>query len=315
MKNFLEHLILGLKVGLLCGLSVLVWQTIITLKRFFVSPKARDFLTMGNHTEKKIVPSMGGIAFFLLLPFILWEDNFSARSIFISLTAGLFGILGAVDDISKIKHGKGVSIRTKLILGFFAALIPSIYYLFAFPQSLYMNFFFFTIELKYFFVLWLMWVMTATVHAVNLVDGIDGLAITQAWIVSFFSVFFTKITFIFNYANYLFISFWRFNTHPAKILMGDVGAFFIGGLLASQFLVSKSELLLPFSGIIFVGNTIICLLQIFSFKFLGKRIFSFTPYHHALELKGWTEKKINLVYGTITVCANLLLLAVIYLGT
>lgn len=308
-----KSLLFGLRVGILCGIAVIIWQTIITLKRFFVSPQAREFLTMGRHSEKKIIPSMGGIAFFLLLPFILWEDSFSSRSIFISLTAGFFGLLGAIDDISKIKRGKGISIRSKLFFGFWVALIPSLYFIFAFPQSSYIDFFFFTLDLQHFFILWLMWVMTATVHSVNLVDGIDGLAITQVWLVSFFSIFFTKTNFIFRYTNYLFIQFFLQNMPPAKIFMGDVGAFFLGGLLASQFLVTKTELLLPFSGIIFVANTVICLIQIISFKWFKKRVFSFTPFHHALELKGWSEKKINLVYSAITILVNTTLVTIIYL--
>jgi phospho-N-acetylmuramoyl-pentapeptide-transferase len=303
----------GLQVGLLCGVAVMVWQVIIRLKHFFISPKAREFLTMGSHTEKRIIPSMGGIAFFLLLPLILWKENFSERSIFISLTAGLFGLLGAIDDISKIKRGRGISIRSKLFFGFWAALIPSLYFLFAFPQNSYINFFFFSVQLKYFFVLWLMWVMTATVHAVNLVDGIDGLAITQVWLVSLFSIIFTKTDFVFRYSNYLFLQFFFQNKPPAKIFMGDVGAFFLGGLLASQFLVTKTELLLPFSGIIFVANTVICLIQIISFKWFKKRVFSFTPFHHALELRGWSEKKINLVYSAITILVNITLVTIIYI--
>ncbi len=308
-----KNLLFGFKIGLLSIIAILIWQMIIRLKKFFISPQAREFLTMGAHSKKKIIPSMGGIAFFLLLPLILWEDNFSSKSIFISLSAGLFGLLGAIDDISKIKRGRGISIRSKLFFGFWVALIPSIYFLFAFPQNSYIDFFFFTIDLQYFFILWLMWVMTATVHAVNLVDGIDGLAITQVWLVSFFSIFFTKATFVFQYTNYFFIQFFLQNMPPAKIFMGDVGSFFLGGLLASQFLVTKTELLLPFSGIIFVANTVICLIQIISFKWFKKRIFTFTPFHHALELKGWSEKKINIVYSAITIIMNLFLMLIFYL--
>ncbi len=280
---------------------------LIRWKQYFISPKSREYLTMGTHQEKQITPTMGGIAFFVLIPFMLFENHFSKESIFISLTAGLCGLLGSIDDLSKIRTGGGISIRKKLFFGFWTALIPSIYYLFAFPASTHINFFFFTIDLKSGFILWLMWVITATIHAVNLIDGIDGLAITQTWIISFFSIFLTKISFVFRYANILFVQFWLQNKYPAKIFMGDVGSFFLGGLLASQFLVSKTEILLPFSAIVLVINTLICLIQIVSFKIRKKRIFTFTPFHHALELQGWSENKINLVYGGLTCIINFII--------
>ena len=66
-----KDLLFGFKIGLLSFIAILIWQMIIRLKKFFISPRAREFLTMGTHTEKKIVPSMGGIAFFAFTAYSL----------------------------------------------------------------------------------------------------------------------------------------------------------------------------------------------------------------------------------------------------
>jgi phospho-N-acetylmuramoyl-pentapeptide-transferase len=96
------------------------------------------------------------------------------------------------------------------------------------------------------------------------------------------------------------------NVYKARIFMGDVGAFFLGGLLSSIFILEKCEILLIFSGIVLVINTLMIILQYISFRIYKKRLFSFTPYHHALEKKGWSENQICILYSFISLIGSLL---------
>ena len=314
---------LGLKVGLfwtwnsifsgmqiwslyaLFALSVeVILQIIMIQKERFISARARENLNMGQHTEKKTIPSMGGIAFFAFIPIFLYMENCSAQSLFIAFSSLLFGLIGGIDDFSKIRHGTGLSVKTKLGLGFFASLAPALYYYVAFPNTLYINLFGYHLQLGIFFILWIMWVLKSTVHAVNLLDGIDGLASSQVILI----LFFYRRFFLPNVFIYITVTLFLFlihNSYPAKIFMGDIGSFFLGGFLASFFLVQKIECLLPIAGVVFVLNTVACLIQICSFKLFQKRIFSFTPIHHNLEMRGWSERMINFVYSGITILGNL----------
>lgn len=303
-----DSIFLGMKAwgvyALFALLIEVILQIIIFQKQRFISSAARKNLTMGQHTEKKIIPSMGGIVFFALIPVFLYLENYSAQSLFIAFSSLLFGVIGGIDDFSKIRHGTGLSVKTKLGLGFFASLAPALYYYVAFPNTLYINLFGYHLQLGIFFIPWIMWVLKATVHAVNLLDGIDGLASSQVILILFFyRAFFLPNIFI-CIAITLFL-FLIHNSYPAKIFMGDIGSFFLGGFLASFFLVHKIECFLPLAGAVFVLNTIACLIQICSFKWFQKRIFSFTPIHHNLEMRGWSERMINFVYSGITILGNL----------
>ena len=146
----------------------------------------------------------------------------------------------------------------------------------------------------------------ATTHAVNLIDGIDGLAISQILIIQWFSPMSLFINDkIWNLFSLFWYYFFIFNRYKAKIFMGDVGAFFLGGYLASSFIAARCEVLLVISAIILVINTLMVIIQASYYKKYKLRFFSFTPYHHALEKRGWSENKICLFYGLITILSSL----------
>lgn len=102
-----------------------------------------------------------------------------------------------------------------------------------------------------------------------------------------------------------------YNWYPAKVFMGDTGSLFLGGTLAVAAMVTKTELLLPLVGGVYVLETLSVIAQVFSYKVFKKRIFKMSPIHHHFELSGWKEKKIVFVFsgiGLIFLIISLLLI-------
>lgn len=168
---------------------------------------------------------------------------------------------------------------------------------------------------------WATFIIVATSNAVNLTDGLDGLA-TGPLILNFST--FAMIAYLaghMKFASYLFIpyaasaeltilaaaligcllGFLWYNTYPAQIFMGDVGSLALGGGLAFMSLMTKQEILLLFSGGIFVAETVSVILQVASYKLTGKRIFLMAPLHHHFELLGWKEAKVTVRFWIITI--------------
>jgi phospho-N-acetylmuramoyl-pentapeptide-transferase len=165
-------------------------------------------------------------------------------------------------------------------------------------------------------------VIVGTSNAVNLTDGLDGLAIMPAVLVAGGLGIFAYATSNVNFSNYLGIPFidgagemlvfcatlsgaglgflW-FNSYPAQVFMGDVGALGIGAALGAVAVVVKQELVLLIMGGVFVIETVSVILQVASFRLTGKRIFRMAPLHHHFELKGWPEPKVIVRFWIITV--------------
>lgn len=281
-------------------LFITIVNYIIKHKKYFISSKGRKFLDMGEHATKHATPTMGGIAFFIILPILCYKS--SQKSIFIALCAALASIVGGIDDWLKLNRGNGLSVKLKFMAQIGAAFIPAYYYFFSFHQQhQYINFFNYHISCGYFIIPWIVLVIMSTTHAINLTDGIDGLAILTTIITVLTLI---AITTTITHQNVLFfisflevcILFFLYNKYPAKIFMGDIGAFFLGGLISGLFLSEKIELLLPFAGISFVWSAISVILQYLIYKTQKRRLFLFAPYHHALEKKGHSETKICLLY-------------------
>ncbi len=101
------------------------------------------------------------------------------------------------------------------------------------------------------------------------------------------------------------MGFLRYNTYPARVMMGDVGAFLLGGALSMLAIFSKLQLMVPIMGVMFMMSSISCILQVGSYKLRKKRIFKMAPLHHHFELLGVHETKIVSVYTLLTVAACL----------
>jgi len=174
------------------------------------------------------------------------------------------------------------------------------------------------------------WVVVGSSNAVNLTDGLDGLAIMPAVLVGGALGLFAWVAGNVNVSDYLGIpyvagagemlifcaalagaglGFLWFNTYPAQVFMGDVGALALGAALGLVAVVARQELVLLIMGGVFVVETVSVIIQVASYKMTGRRIFRMAPLHHHFELKGWAEPKVIVRFWIITVILVLVGLA------
>ena len=159
-------------------------------------------------------------------------------------------------------------------------------------------------------------------NAVNLTDGLDGLAIMPTVLVGGALGVFAYVTGNVNFSGYLDIpyvagtgevlvfcaalagaglGFLWFNTYPAQVFMGDIGALALGAALGVVAVIVRQEIVLAIMGGIFVMETLSVMIQVASFKLTGRRVFRMAPIHHHFELKGWAEPKVIVRFWIITV--------------
>jgi phospho-N-acetylmuramoyl-pentapeptide-transferase len=287
--------------------------------------KVRDW-TPESHQKKNDTPTMGGLFILAvcLITSAMWSNWSDHRVWIFSWCLLSFGALGFFDDWYKITRKKGVSAAFKFRLQvFIAASTVGAWYYFVAPATILCVPFLksYLPDLGLFIIPWGVGVMVATSNAVNLTDGLDGLA-TGPLICSFST--FGIIAYLAGHtklASYLFIpyagtaelmviaaaligallGFLWYNAHPAQIFMGDVGSLPLGASLALMAIMAHQELLLLLAGGIFVMETVSVILQVLSFRFLGKRIFRMAPIHHHFELLGWQETKIVIRFWIIAI--------------
>lgn len=274
-----------------------------------------------SHFSKKGTPTMGGVVVVtaVVLSTLLLCD---LTNVYVWATVAItlcYAALGFLDDYRKIvqKNPKGVSARLKLAWQFGgAAVVMVLLELFAGSFHSTVNVPFYKnleIQLGLFFVPFAVLVIVGTSNAVNLTDGLDGLVIGPVMTVAFAYGIFAYAGGNAKIAEYLQIpytagagelsifcaamiggglGFLWFNSFPAQVFMGDVGALALGGAIGMLAIVTNQELLLVLAGGIFVLEAVSVILQVASFKMTGKRIFKMAPIHHHFELKGMSEPKI-----------------------
>jgi phospho-N-acetylmuramoyl-pentapeptide-transferase len=284
-----------------------------------------------SHLQKKGTPTMGGglILVAMGIGTLLWAD-LSSRFVWVLLGTTLaFGLIGFYDDYLKIVVGnsKGLAPRYKYLAQSVAALAIAFslhsMHQSAAETSLYVPFFKTVVVpmSTLAFVAFSYCVIVGSSNAVNLTDGLDGLAIMPAVMVAAALGVFAYATGNSNFAHYLqlpFISgvgevlifsttlvgaglgFLWFNSYPAQVFMGDVGALAIGASLGTMAVIVRQELVLFVMGGVFVLETVSVVLQVASFKLTGKRIFRMAPIHHHFELKGWAEPKVIVRFWIIS---------------
>ena len=284
-----------------------------------------------SHLKKSGTPTMGGglTLVAMVISTLLWSD-LSNRFVWVLVGATLaFGAIGFYDDYLKLVVGnsKGLPARYKYLAQSIAALCIA-FSLHAMRQSLsevslYVPFFK-AVALPMTtagFVFYAYLVIVGTSNAVNLTDGLDGLAIMPAVMVAAALGVFAYATGNFKFATYLQIpyisgagevivfcaaiagaglGFLWFNSYPAEVFMGDVGALAIGAALGTVAVIVREEIVLFVMGGVFVLETVSVMLQVASFKLTGKRIFRMAPLHHHFELKGWSEPKVIVRFWIIS---------------
>lgn len=296
-----------------------------------------------THLIKSGTPTMGG-ALILLSIFVstlLWADLTNRYVWTVLLVTLAFGLIGWVDDYRKVveKNSAGLPARWKYLWQSVAGLAAGIFLYsnaispaetelivpffknIAWPMGL------FYVVLSYF-------VIVGSSNAVNLTDGLDGLAIMPTVLVGGALGIIAYLTGHATFAEYLHIPFisgagelvvfcaalggaglgflW-FNTYPAQVFMGDVGALSLGAALGVVAVIVRQEIVFFIMGGIFVLETVSVILQVASFKLTGKRIFRMAPIHHHYELKGWPEPRVIVRFWIITVMLVLFGLATLKL--
>lgn len=292
-----------------------------------------------THLQKTGTPTMGGVLILLAITVstLLWGDLNSRYVWLILIVALSFGFIGFFDDYRKLikKNSRGLPARWKYfwqsLVGLSAALFLYMTASYPVETQLIVPFFkYLVIDLGWFYVVFSYFVIVGTSNAVNLTDGLDGLAILPMVLIAAAFGVFAYLTGNFIFARYLYIpliagageiaiicsaivgaglGFLWFNTYPAQIFMGDVGALGLGAALGTIAIIVRQELVLFLMGGVFVLETLSVILQVASFKLTGRRIFRMAPLHHHFELKGWPEPKVIVRFWIITFVLVLLGLA------
>jgi len=295
-----------------------------------------------SHFNKKGTPTMGGlmILFATLAATLLWAD-LANLYIWLLVAVGLgFGFIGFMDDYLKVikKQNRGLTGRQKLLSQTLVALIPAVwlYLTPGFGTTLTVPFFkAVQPDLGALFIPVAVFIIVGAANAVNLTDGLDGLAIGPVTIAAGFYMVFCYLAGHKNIAAYLAIpyisnvgeisiflgavvgagiGFLWFNSYPAQVFMGDVGALALGAILGTAALAAKQEILLALVGGLFVVEALSVILQVSFFKVSnGKRIFRMAPLHHHFELKGWPEPKVIVRFWIISIVLGLLSLSALKL--
>ena len=292
-----------------------------------------------SHLSKAGTPTMGGalILIAIILSTLLWAD-LENRYVWVTLgVVVVFGAVGWVDDWRKVvqKNSRGLPARWKYLWQSVGALAAAtaLYVTAQSPAETQLIVPFFknvSINLGLFYIVLTYFVINGTSNAVNLTDGLDGLAIMPTVLVAGALGVFAYATGHTEFASYLHIpyiagagelvvmvaalcgaglGFLWFNTYPAQVFMGDVGALALGAMLGVMAVIVRQEIVLFIMGGVFVMETVSVMLQVASFKLTGRRIFRMAPIHHHFELKGWPEPKIIVRFWIITVILVLIGLA------
>lgn len=296
-----------------------------------------------SHLSKSGTPTMGGalILVAIILSTLLWADLSNSYVWTVLTVTIIFGAVGWVDDYRKVieKNSRGLPARWKYFWQSVAGLGAAIFLytqastpaetqlFFPFLKDVAWDLGLFYIALTYF-------VIVGASNAVNLTDGLDGLAIMPSVMVGGALGIIAYLTGNSTFSSYLIIpyipgagelvvfcgslagaglGFLWFNTYPAQVFMGDVGALALGAALGTVAVITRHEIVFFIMGGIFVLETVSVILQVASFKLTGRRIFRMAPIHHHFELKGWPEPRVIVRFWIITVMLVLFGLATLKL--
>jgi len=296
-----------------------------------------------THFSKAGTPTMGGalILVAIAISTLLWADLESRYIWVVLLTTLAFGVIGFYDDYKKLvlQDPKGMSSKAKYFWQSVFGMVVAVYLyksaVSPVETQLFVPFFKdVAIDMGLMFILLTYFVVVGTSNAVNLTDGLDGLAILPTVMVAGALGVFAYAHGHTGFAEYLGIpyiagvgevmifcaticgaglGFLWFNTYPAQVFMGDVGALALGAALGIVAVVVRQELVLLIMGGVFVMETVSVILQVVSYKLTGRRIFRMAPLHHHFELKGWPEPRVIVRFWIVTVILVLVGLATLKL--
>lgn len=331
--NIVQYLTFRTLLAALTALILSLWlgpKMIAYLQHLQIGQSVRDDGPK-THLSKSGTPTMGGalIILSIVITTLLWGDLTNLYVWLVLIVLCGFAAIGWVDDYRKVtlKNSKGLPGRYKYLwqsllgLGVAIALYCTAHD--PLQTSLYVPFIkSIHPQMGIWFIILAYFVIVGSSNAVNLTDGLDGLAILPIVLVGGGLGIFAYLSGNSHFASYLEIpylpgmgelavfcgaivgaglGFLWFNSYPAQVFMGDVGALSLGAALGCVAVMVRQEIVLFIMGGLFVAETVSVILQVGYFKMTGRRIFRMAPLHHHFELKGWPEPKVIVRFWIITV--------------
>lgn len=322
----LAKAVLAMMIGFI--ISVIFGLILIPiLKRFNISQRVSVFLE-NKHKKKDGTPTMGGLIFIvptlltIVILLLMGKIEFSENLFIVLFVFVSYAILGFIDDylIIKRKNNEGLTEIQKL----FGQLLIALVFFFIFMKSgnepvLDIHTLNIKIDLGWIYGIFLLFVLVASSNAVNITDGLDGLAggLSAIAFLAFGLISWNATwtlgsediaVFCFILVGSLF-GFLVFNSHPAKIFMGDTGSLSLGATLASVAILTNHEITLIVVAGVFVIETLVCIIQMLSLRYRGKKVFLMTPLHHHFEKLGWMESDIVKLFWVVGLILSMMAIA------
>jgi len=301
--------ILGLMLGFF-GSVVFGWILIPVLRKTNVRQSISLF-TAFRHADKNGTPTIGGLIFIIptlitMLFLYLRGSLVITHSLLIIIFVFIsYALLGFVDDYLKVKYknNDGLSIPQKLLVQVLIALVFFYIYMQGGGNAnITITSLGIDANLGWIYGLFILFLLVGSSNAVNLTDGLDGLAggLSMIAFLSFGIITWGSTWIEGNQEIAIFcfilvgslLGFLVYNTHPAKVFMGDTGSLSLGATLAAIAILTKHELSLALIGGVFVIETLSSIIQIFSIRKFGHKVFLMAPLHHHFEKLGWEETDI-----------------------
>lgn len=318
----LTKAIFAIMIGFLAS-SILGLILVPLLKRMHIGQKISVFVGE-SHRKKEGTPTMGGLIF--IIPTVVVSLGLIITNK-ISYTSNLgivllvfigYAIIGFLDDFLSIKkkNNEGLSTYKKLFLqvliavGFFYIYMKN-----GGQTSWVVGTLHIDIEMGWLYGLFILFILVGSSNAVNLTDGLDGLA---GGLSAIAFIAFSLISLMVGFEDIgifslilvgSIIGFLIFNTHPAKVFMGDTGSLALGGVMGTIAILTHRELTLLVVAGIFVIETLSVIIQVFWVQVLHRKLFLMTPLHHHFEKLGWQETdivKLFWVFGLILAMSGII---------
>ena len=341
--NVFEYITFRTLISAVTALAIALVLGPIIIRKFSKNDISETIRDDGptSHQSKSGTPTMGGllIVLSLVITTLLWGNLFNRQTwIVIGVVLG-FATIGFVDDYKKLRKGKGISIKWKYffqsVVGLAAAIVMFTTASVPAETELIVPIFKdVVIPLGFGFIVIAYLMIVGFSNSVNFTDGLDGLAIMPTVMVCAGLGLIAYLVGHSEFSEYLQIpyipgsgevaiicggiigaglGFLWFNTYPAQVFMGDVGALSLGAALGTIGVLVRHEIVLLIMGGIFVLETASVIVQVISFKTIGRRVFQMAPLHHHFELKGWPEPRIIVRFWIISMLLVLLGLSMLKL--
>jgi phospho-N-acetylmuramoyl-pentapeptide-transferase len=275
-----------------------------------------------HHFVKQGTPTMGGllILFAATIAF-LPVSEFRLQALTVLFSALACGAIGFLDDFIKLTHRRSLGLKGRwklLLLAVVTAVVAGVSYHLKLSTNVYIPVVDWSVPLSWAWYPFLFLVIGGASNGTNLADGVDGLAAGTAIIALFTFTAMNVVSYVRSspvpaHRNLTkldlaivgaaligaAVGFLWYNCSPAEVIMGDTGSMAFGGALAAFAIMMKVEFLLLLIGGIFVIEALSVMIQVFSFKRFGRRVFLMAPIHHHFEMKAWSDTKITVRFWIV----------------